>query len=335
VSAVVAKKRKNFILLGMALLALLFGAIYAASYVAPWFINEAGTPSATYKDITVKRGSTLSSVANDLEQARLIRSKRQFLLLAKLFGGNAPVKAGEYRFHYWDPWSDYLKTMQSGVSMQRLITIPEGMPSILVHDRLVAEPLLTGAIPIPVEGSILPDSYSFERGEARAAVLKRMQRAMQDALDEAWKTRTPASAVKSKREALILASIVEKETGIPSERPQVAAVYTNRLRQGMKLQADPTTIYPITKGKPLGRRIRRSELDAVNGYNTYAIAGLPQGPIANPGRDSILAVLAPPHSKALYFVADGKGGHVFAETLAQHDANVARYYAIRRQRGEM
>jgi UPF0755 protein len=141
--------------------------------------------------------------------------------------------------------------------------------------------------------------------------------------------------VKSPQEALILASIVEKETGVAAERKTVAAVYSNRLRQGMRLQADPTVIYPITKGRPLGRRIRRSELDADNGYNTYARAGLPQGPIANPGRASIAAVLDPAQSRALYFVADGKGGHVFAETLAKHNANVQRWYALRRQRGEM
>jgi UPF0755 protein len=168
-----------------------------------------------------------------------------------------------------------------------------------------------------------------------AAVLARMQAAMRTALDEAWAARKPTSAVTSKRDALILASIVEKETAKASERPMVAAVYSNRVRQGMKLQADPTVIYPITQGKPLGRRIRRSELNAVNGYNTYASAGLPEGPIANPSKAAIEAVLDPAKSPALYFVADGKGGHVFANTLAEHNANVQRFYAIRRSRGEM
>lgn len=285
--------------------------------------------------LTVSQGSTLTSAARDLEEAGAIRSAKLFLRTASVLGNKQPIKAGEYEVPAGLSAAGVLELLQSGKVIQHFLTIPEGMPSILVHDRLMAEPLLTGSVPVPAEGSILPDSYSFERGEARAAVMKRMQDAMALAIDEAWKTRTPASAVKSKREAVILASIVEKETGIPSERPQVAAVYTNRIKQGMKLQADPTTIYPITKGKPLGRRIRRSELDAVNAYNTYAIAGLPAGPIANPGRDSILAVLAPPQSKAIFFVADGKGGHIFAETLGQHQANVERYYAIRRQRGEM
>jgi UPF0755 protein len=194
---------------------------------------------------------------------------------------------------------------------------------------------LTGEIEIPAEGSVLPDSYSYEKGEPRAAVLERMQAAMTTALDEAWAARKPTTVVSSKRDALILAAIVEKETAVASERPTVAAVYSNRIRKGMKLQADPTVIYPITKGKPLGRRIRRSELNAVNGYNTYASAGLPLGPIANPSRAAIEAVLNPATSSALYFVADGKGGHVFADTLAQHNANVQRFYAIRRARGEM
>jgi len=209
------------------------------------------------------------------------------------------------------------------------------MPSILVHERLMGEPLLTGEVPVPAEGSVLPDSYSFEAGEPRADVLGRMQGAMREALDAAWPARKPGSVVRNRREALILASIVEKETAVAAERRTVAAVYSNRLRLGMKLQADPTVIYPITKGKPLGRRIRRSELNAVNGYNTYASPGLPAGPIANPSRAAIEAVLDPAKSDALYFVADGKGGHVFARTLAEHNAHVQRFYAIRRARGEM
>jgi UPF0755 protein len=195
--------------------------------------------------------------------------------------------------------------------------------------------LLTGDVPVPEEGSVLPDSYGFKRGESRAAVLKRMQDAMTKELDALWAKRKPSSVVNSKRDAIILASVVEKETGKPSERRMVAGVYSNRLRQGIKLDADPTVIYPITKGKPLGRRILRSELNANNGYNTYAMAGLPAGPIANPGRESIAAVLDPAPTQAIFFVADGTGGHVFANTLAEHNANVRKWYAIRRQRGEM
>jgi len=188
---------------------------------------------------------------------------------------------------------------------------------------------------VPPEGSILPDSYSFQRGNTKQFMVDRMQRAMVKYLADAWEKRKPGIAVTTPREALILASIVEKETGKPEERRMVAAVYSNRLKRGMMLQADPTIIYPITKGKPLGRRILRSEIEAVNAYNTYAMVGLPAGPICNPGRASIDAVLDPAQSNALYFVADGTGGHVFADTLEQHNANKQRWFAIRHARGEM
>jgi UPF0755 protein len=204
-----------------------------------------------------------------------------------------------------------------------------------VRDRLMNAPWLTGDVPVPEEGSVLPSTYSYQRGETRAAVLARMQRAMTAELARLWARRQPGIAVSSPREAIILASIVEKETGKASERRLVAGVYSNRLRQGMRLQADPTVIYPVTRGRPLGRRILRSELEADNGYNTYRRAGLPEGPIANPGRESIAAVPNPASTNALYFVADGTGGHVFANTLAEHNVNVERWRALRRSRGEM
>jgi len=285
--------------------------------------------------ITIARGDTLASAARSLEKAGAIRSTTNFLRNARRFGSDEPIRAGEFEIAAHASGSAILAILQRGKPVQHLVTIPEGMPSVLVYERLMAEPELTGDIAVPAEGSVLPDSYSYETGEPRAAVLARMQTAMRTALDESWAARKPSTVVKDKREALILASIVEKETGVAAERPMVASVYSNRIRKGMKLQADPTVIYPITKGKPLGRRIRRSELDAVNGYNTYASAGLPDGPIANPGRAAIEAVLDPVKSQALYFVANGKGGHVFANTLAEHNANVQRFYALRRARGEM
>ncbi|PTQ08570.1 aminodeoxychorismate lyase [Sphingomonas oleivorans] len=318
-----------FIVLGIAI-ALVGGAIV---YMTRGWTGPG--PNEAPVTVVVQKGSSLAAAARSLEKAGAIRSTTNFLKFARWFGSDDPIRAGEYEVPARASGADILKLLQSGKTVQRLVTIPEGMPAILVHEKLMAEPLLTGPVAVPAEGSVLPDSYSFERGEPRAAVLKRMQAAMSETVDTLWKARKPATIVKSKKDAVILASIVEKETGVPSERRMVAAVYSNRIRTGMRLQADPTTIYPITKGKPLGRRIRRSELDAINGYNTYAIAGLPEGPIANPGRESIAAVLDPAPSNALYFVADGKGGHVFAETLGQHQANVQRYYAIRRARGEM
>jgi UPF0755 protein len=232
-------------------------------------------------------------------------------------------------------YSDVLALLQSGKTKQRFVIIPEGTPSVIVHDRLMATPFLTGEAEVPPEGSILPDAYAYTRGEKRSAVAKRMREAMAKALATAWAARKPTSVARSPEEAVILASIVEKETAKASERRMVAGVYSNRVRLGMKLQADPTVIYPVTKGRPLGRRILKSELAAQNGYNTYAMTGLPAGPIANPGKASIEAVLDPADTRALFFVADGTGGHVFAETGAQHEANVNKWFALRRAKGEM
>jgi len=315
------------------------GAIAAlvAAGVLIWVVRDWSGSGALSRPIAVlvPEGASLGSTAAQLERAGAIPSARRFRLLARVFGSGAPVKAGEYRVPAGASPSEILTLLQQGRTLQRLVAVPEGLPSVLVQEAIEKADGLTGSVSTPAEGSVLPDSYAFQRGDTRAAVLARMQTAMRDYLASAWKRRKPNIAVKTPQEAVVLASIVEKETGKPSERRMVASVYANRLRVGMPLQADPTVIYPITKGRPLGRRILQSELRAKNGYNTYASAGLPVGPIANPGRASIDAVLDPARSNALYFVADGTGGHVFADTLAQHNANVRRWYAIRRQRGEM
>ncbi|HWH17936.1 MAG TPA: endolytic transglycosylase MltG [Allosphingosinicella sp.] len=301
-----------------------------------WALWASPGPKPGPHTIIVEEGSSLSRVADQLAAMGAVPgSATSYKAMARVFGSGDPIQAGEFEIPKGASGAAVLDLLQHGQPVQRLVTIPEGTPSIIVHEKLMAQNLLTGDIPVPEEGSVLPDSYSFKRGESRAAVLKRMQDAMTKTLDALWAKRQPHSVVNSKREAIILASVVEKETGKPSERPMVAGVYSNRLRIGMKLDADPTVIYPITKGKPLGRRIRRSELNADNGYNTYARAGLPAGPIANPGRESIAAVLNPAKTEALYFVADGTGGHVFANTLAEHNANVQKWYALRRARGEM
>ncbi len=316
-------------------LGLLIGlaAIVAAFLVVQGWGGSGPAPKTL--TVQVAEGSSLAAAARELEQAGAIRSASRFRLLARVFGSGEPIKAGEYRIPARTSPSDILKMLQGGKVLQRLVVVPEGYPSVLVHDALAKADGLTGSVPVPAEGSVLPDSYAFQRGDTRASVVIRMQTAMRDYLAQAWTKRKPGIAVSTPEQAIILASIVEKETGKPSERRTVAAVYANRLKRGMPLQADPTVIYPITKGRPLGRRILRSELRAKNGYNTYAEAGLPAGPIANPGRASINAVLDPAQSNALYFVADGTGGHVFADTLDQHNANVRKWYAIRRQRGEM
>ena len=287
------------------------------------------------RSFVVPSGASLTAVANKLEEEEVISDADAFLLRAKIFGSSDPIKAGEFLLPAGASPATILDTFQHGEVIRRFVTIPEGLPSIMVWERLMAEPLLTGTVPVPEEGSVLPESYDFERGESRAAVLARMQQAMQRTIGELWPQRAAGIAVSTPQEAIVLASVVEKETGVPRERRMVAGLYSNRLKEGMPLQADPTIIYPITKGKPLGRRIRQSEIAAVNDYNTYAMVGLPKGPITNPGRASIEAVLNPADTDALYMVADGTGGHVFADTLAEHNENVARWFAIRRARGEM
>ncbi|WP_026325608.1 endolytic transglycosylase MltG [Sphingomonas sp. Mn802worker] len=316
-------------------LALIAGIVLIA--MAAWvLLGWSGTGPATRPlNVEIAQGSSLASAGEQLEKAGAIRSASRFRLHARLFGRSGSIKAGEFAIPAGASESTILSILQGGKAVQRLVVIPEGLPSVMVRDRLMAAEALTGSVGVPAEGSILPDGYSFERDEARAAVLARMQAAMKRYVAASWSKRQPTTVARTPREAVILASIVEKETGKPSERRMVAAVYSNRLRIGMPLQADPTVIYPITHGRPLGRRIKQSELRAKNGYNTYASPGLPVGPVANPGRLSIDAVLNPAQTRALYFVADGTGGHVFADTLAEHNANVKKWYAIRHARGEM
>lgn len=314
------------------LLALTGVGILAGNFLWGW--NGAG-PAEEQISFVLPEGSSLSKAAELLEDAGAVRSASAFLNRAKLLGSNDPIKAGEFIIPTGASNANIMAILQGNEFVLRLITIPEGMPSILVHETLMAEPLLTGEIAVPAEGSILPESYSFERGESRAAVLKRMQDAMRNTLADLWEKRSGDIAVSSAQEAVILAAIVEKETGVPEERRKVAGLYSNRLKRSMMLQADPTVIYPVSRGKPLGRRILRSELEAVNDYNTYTSLGLPKGPITNPGRASIAAVLNPAKTSAIFMVADGTGGHVFADTLDEHNRNVERWFALRRQRGEM
>ena len=309
-----------------------------ALLVAGWvFLSGWGSAGPLAKDtpFLVPDGASLGSVAAKLEKEGAITSADAFRLRARILAGGGTIKAGEFMLPKGASPSQILSILTGDAVMRRFVTIPEGMPSIMVAERLRAQPALSGEVADPAEGSVLPDTYDFERDEPRAQVLLRMQAAMQRTLAELWAKRGPDIAVKTPQEAVILASIVEKETGKPSERRMVAGLYSNRVRKGMLLQADPTIIYPITKGKPLGRRIRQSEIAAVNDYNTYTMVGLPKGPITNPGRESIAAVLNPAKTDALYMVADGSGGHAFAATLEQHNANVEKWFAIRRARGEM
>ncbi len=307
-------------------------AILGGNFVYGW---HAAGPSTRDVTVVIKPGSSIRDAAKSLEQGKVIKSAEAFVNRARIFGATSSIKAGEFQIPARASNADILSILTGGKTVQRMVTIPEGMPSIMVYERLMANEKLTGQIEMPAEGSVLPDSYAFETKEPRAQVLKRMQDAMSKAIAELWPKRSPSAVVKTPQEAIILASIVEKETSVKSELKTVAGVYSNRLTKGMMLQADPTIIYPMTQGKPLGRRIRQSEIQAVNDYNTYSMVGLPKGPIANPSRAAIEAVLNPKKTDYLFFVADGKGGHVFANTLEEHNANVEKWYAIRKSRGEM
>ncbi|WP_432200694.1 endolytic transglycosylase MltG [Erythrobacter sp. W53] len=300
-----------------------------------WLILPWTSPSNLAEDTqyTVPSGATLTSIAHDLEDKGHIDDADAFLLRAKIFGGSDGIKAGEFLLPGGASPSAIVATLQDGQTVRRFVTIPEGMPSIMVLERLEAVELLSGEISAPPEGSIMPDTYDYARGESREAVLNRMRAAMDSYLDEAWEKRSDRAAVSSIEEAVILASIIEKETADKSELRKVSGVLSNRIRIGMRLGADATTIYPITKGKPLGRMIRVSELRDPNPYNTRAIAGLPVGPITNPSRAAIAAALDPEETEALYYVADGSGGHVFAKTLEEHNRNVAKWREFRAQNG--
>lgn len=325
-----ASRRRSRFPKGLAALVIAVAAVIWL--VVGWY--SAG-PLANQLEFDVGEGKGLGALADDLETQGAINSATLFKLRARLLGGGTEIKAGSFLLPKRASEDTILEILKGDKVIRRLVTIPEGMPSAMVADRLMAIRDLTGPVSAPAEGSILPDSYDWQKGEPRAAVVKRMQAAMDRTLAALWAKRTARTVAKTPQEALVLASIVEKETGKPEERRMVAGLYSNRLRQRMLLQADPTIIYPITKGKPLGRRILQSEIQAVNGYNTYTMVGLPVGPITNPGRDSIAAVLDPAETDALFMVADGSGGHVFASTLAEHNANVAKWFALRKARGEM
>jgi UPF0755 protein len=244
---------------------------------------------------------------------------------AQLTGFAHHLKAGEYDIPSHASLSDILGKIRRGDIVHHMITIPEGLTSAQAVDILMNSPVLTGAAPVPAEGAILPETYEVRRGEDRGAVLQRMINARDILL---WAQRAPNLPLDTPEQAVILASIIEKETALPAERPRIAAVFENRLRQHIRLQSDPTIIYGLTRGEPLGRGIRASELSGYSPYNTYLIDGLPPTPICNPGRAALAAALDPIQTDDLYFVADGTGGHVFSSTLTEHLKNVARWRMI-------
>jgi UPF0755 protein len=301
---------------------------------ALWIYQGPG-PAARSGEVTnvvLRRGASLPEIASTLEQAGVIRSSSLFLTAAQTTGAARRLKAGEYEFPSRASLRQVLARIRDGKIVRHQVTIAEGLTSDMVVDILMRAPELTGTVPTPPEGSILPETYQVERGEDRAAVLQRMMDDRDELLDALWAKRQPDLPFKTTEEAVTVASIVEKETGVASERPRVAAVFINRLRQGMRLGSDPTIIYGLTRGRPLGRGILMSELQRQTPYNTYLIDGLPPTPIANPGRAALAAVLDPPKSNELYFVADGTGGHVFAATYEEHERNVAKWRQVERSK---
>ncbi|MCB9988229.1 MAG: endolytic transglycosylase MltG [Rhodospirillales bacterium] len=298
----------------------------------------APSPLQQEKILHIRKGQGVSAIADYLEREDVISSALLFKLTAKLKGNDKNLKAGEYAFWPGMPMEDVMEQLVNGDVYQRFFTIPEGLTSWQIVKLLNGVEDLSGDIEtIPAEGSLLPETYDYVRDESRGDKIAQMQKAMQQTLDELWESRADNLPVKTKGEALVLASIVEKETGVPGERRRVAGVFINRLRRGIALQTDPTVIYALTNGKiqdegkgPLGRRLLKKDLEIDSPYNTYKYPGLPPGPIANPGRESIAAVLNPEQHDFIYFVADGTGGHVFSKTLVEHNANVAKWRKIRK-----
>jgi len=305
--------------------------------LALWGLWEATRPGPAARqgpDTTVilRHGARLSEIASDLQAQGVIRSATVFMVVARVTGAARGLKAGEYDFLSRTPLRQVMLTIQHGLIVHHHVTIPEGASSSQVMTIMMTAPVLVGSPPAPAEGSILPDTYEVQRGADRAAVLQRMAAARDRLLADLWPRRRADLPLSTPEQAMILASIVEKETALASERPRIAAVFVNRLQKGVRLESDPTIIYGITHGLPLGHGIRESERQGVTPYNTYRINGLPPTPICNPGRASIEAVLDPPHTSELYFVADGTGGHAFASTFEEHNRNVQRWRQIEQSR---
>lgn len=289
------------------------------------------------KNVLIPRGAGPSTMAKILTAEGVISHPQLFRVALMVDPNPKPIKAGEYEVPSHISMSSLVDLLQSGKLVQRRLTIPEGATTAEIVELVRKTDALSGDITIDVkEGDLLPETYFYSRDDTRDGVLLRMKEAMEKTLDEAWRKRTAGLPYPSKRDALILASIIEKETAVAAERTRVAAVYVNRLRLKMRLESDPTTIYGVTGGKGMqGKELTRADLQSSSPYNTYVVAGLPPGPICNPGRAAILAAVSPaPRDRSLYFVADGQGGHAFATSIYEHNRNVARWKEIQKQKQE-
>ncbi len=294
--------------------------------------TDSNGPNAEETVVLLPRGAGLTSIANRLDQAGVIDHPWTFQIAVRLGGHDRALKAGEYAFPPGVTPNEVIATLTEGKSLLRRLTVIEGQTVAEAFRIIDAADGLGGDLPgeRPAEGTLLPETYLYSQGDAKAELVTRMQQAMADVLLKAWSSRDEGLPFETPEEALVMASIVDKETAVAEERFKVAAVFINRLRLGMKLQSDPTIIYGLTKGEgPLDRELTRQDWKFDDPYNTYKIAALPPGPIGNPGRLSIEAVMHPADVDYLYFVADGTGGHAFARTLEEHNDNVARWRRIK------
>ncbi|MFO1061316.1 MAG: endolytic transglycosylase MltG [Dongiaceae bacterium] len=306
------------------LVLLIAGALY---YGYSQFIGPG--PSTAETTVVVPRGSKLGDIGALLEKAGVIRNAQLFELGARIYAVGHGLQAGEYDFPAAASQQQVVDMMAAGRTVVRRLTVPEGLTVPEILELVRGAPGLDGDPPDPeavAEGTLMPETYFYSWGDGRKAMVERMGAAMRKEMAELWAGRAAKLGVDTPKAAVVLASIVEKETAVPAERPRIAAVFYNRLARGMKLQSDPTVIYALTDGKgPLGRPLTHADLDTASPYNTYLNAGLPPAPIGNPGRASLEAVLHPADTRELYFVADGTGGHAFAATLEEHNRNVARW----------
>ncbi|MEA1938736.1 MAG: endolytic transglycosylase MltG [Pseudomonadota bacterium] len=296
-----------------------------------WTRSETPGPLIVETTVIIQAGTDMQSIAADLVKAGVVERATEFILLARIEKADRRLSAGEFAFPARVSMRQALDILMRGRTVAHAVTIPEGLTSADILTRLASEQVLVGEMgDHPSEGSLLPETYHVSRGETRMALIERMRADMDAVVRDLWAGRDPDLPFKTTQEAVILASIVEKETSTPSEYARISGVFVNRLEHGMRLQSDPTVIYALTDGHmPLGRALHSADLKIDSPFNTYRVAGLPPAPICHPGRETLRAVLHPARHDELYFVADGSGGHRFSKTLAAHKRNVANWRKVR------
>jgi len=306
--------------------------------VVAYGIDRFQQPGPYGKAVTlvIPRGEGVGAIARRLEVAKVLESGAFFHVAVRLSGNDRALRAGEYAFPPFASPADVMKILRDGAAVLRKFTVAEGLTTAHVLALLDGAAGLEGEIAdgrAPLEGALLPETYAYSWGETKQALIARMGRAMTKTLDELWAGRVAGLPLASPHDALVLASLIEKETAVAEERPRIAAVFLNRLKRGMRLQSDPTVVYALVRGQgKLDRPLTRADLKTDDPYNTYRVRGIPPGPIANPGRAAIAAVLQPLVTDELYFVADGRGGHVFARSLKEHQRNVRRFRRLRKEK---